>query len=185
MGVPFRGGFNRSKQHNERCVSSESVANETETPDPLQRKPEGVDVGTLARRRVAAVVRNKSVTVATISVSLRDQRPTRSSIASSPADVEVPVDGEMPVSVGHQQPLKKARLNDRSRRAFGHGSLSASRRPLGQLSFSAVRFSALASYLLARTIQARSCGAGSPLRSQESTFSPARVIDRSIWQCGI
>jgi len=113
MGVPFRGGFNRSKQHNERCVSSESVANETETPDPLQRKPEGVDVGTLARRRVAAVVRNKSVTVATISVSLRDQRPTRSSIASSPADVEVPVDGEMPVSVGHQQPLKKARLNDR------------------------------------------------------------------------
>ncbi|MBB5458606.1 hypothetical protein [Paraburkholderia sp. Cpub6] len=42
------GGFNRSMQHNERRMSGGSVANETEAPDLLQRKPEGIDVGTLA-----------------------------------------------------------------------------------------------------------------------------------------
>jgi hypothetical protein len=48
MSTDF-GGFNRSMQRNERRMSGGSVANETETPDLLQRKPEGVDVGTLAQ----------------------------------------------------------------------------------------------------------------------------------------
>ncbi|WP_152035595.1 hypothetical protein [Paraburkholderia caledonica] len=48
------GAFNRWMQHTEDCVSSRSVANETATPDLLQRDAEGADVGALAQGRIAA-----------------------------------------------------------------------------------------------------------------------------------
>jgi IS30 family transposase len=38
-------------------MSGGSVASETEAPDLLQRKPDGLDVGTLAKRRVIAAHR--------------------------------------------------------------------------------------------------------------------------------
>ncbi|MGF6933964.1 hypothetical protein OKW41_003103 [Paraburkholderia sp. UCT70] len=52
-------------QHNERRMSGGSVANETEAPDLLQRKPEGIDVGTLAQRRVVAAHRPAILTAIT------------------------------------------------------------------------------------------------------------------------
>jgi DNA replication protein DnaC len=48
------GAFNRWMQHTEDRVSSRSVANETATPDLLQRDAEGADVGALAQGRIAA-----------------------------------------------------------------------------------------------------------------------------------
>ncbi|MEM5291593.1 hypothetical protein ACFQ3P_39025 [Paraburkholderia sabiae] len=41
-------GFNRWMQHTETCSGSGSVADETATPDLLQRDAESVDVGALA-----------------------------------------------------------------------------------------------------------------------------------------
>jgi hypothetical protein len=43
----FDGGFNRSMQHTEPCMSRRSVADEAKTADPVLGKPEGPDVGAL------------------------------------------------------------------------------------------------------------------------------------------
>jgi hypothetical protein len=47
-------GFNRSMQHTEDCMNSEGCCNEAKTADLLHRKPESVNVGTLAERRIAS-----------------------------------------------------------------------------------------------------------------------------------
>src|SRR6476660_9450378 len=46
----FHGGFNRSTQHTDHCVSRRSVANEVPDADLLHRQSEGVDVGALEAR---------------------------------------------------------------------------------------------------------------------------------------
>jgi len=50
-------GFNRWMQHTKHCVSGRGAANGTETSDLLPRKPEGIDVGALAKRRISATDR--------------------------------------------------------------------------------------------------------------------------------
>jgi hypothetical protein len=49
----FDGGFNRWMQHIKDCARSGSVADETATPDLLQREAESADVGTLAKGRIS------------------------------------------------------------------------------------------------------------------------------------
>jgi hypothetical protein len=46
----MQGGFNRSMQHTENCVSRRSVADEVPDTKLLHRQPEGFDVGALERR---------------------------------------------------------------------------------------------------------------------------------------
>jgi hypothetical protein len=49
----YDGGFNRWMQHTKDCASNGSVADETATPDLLQREAESADVGSLAEGRIS------------------------------------------------------------------------------------------------------------------------------------
>jgi len=53
-GAGYTGGFNRSMQHTDRCVSSRSVADEVPHAHLLHRGPEGGDVGAMEARLDAA-----------------------------------------------------------------------------------------------------------------------------------